>query len=292
MKQLLLTLSALLASSSLSLAQEKSPSPSPSPTPVKEVQKHENIKYYNEKDADKTRHLLDVYEPKKVKDAPILIYVHGGSWRSGNKDLYAPLGKMLAEQGIVTIVINYRLTGGKDEVKHPDHITDVARAFAWAHKNAAKYGGDVNKLFVSGHSAGGHLVALLATDETYLKAHSLKTNTIKGVIALSGVYQIVSLVPLFHPIFGKEDAVCKAASPSNHVREGLPPFLIAYADQDLPTLGTMAEQFAEKIKDKKNKVELLKLEKRDHITIISKAATSLTDPLTEAIIKFVKVGEK
>ncbi len=284
MKYLLPTLTAFVASSLFSFAQEIAPKS----TPSQEFQKHENIRYYDGKDADKVRHLLDVYEPKKVKDAPVVIYVHGGTWRSGNKDLYEPLGKLLAEQGIITVVINYRLTGGKEEVKHPDHITDVARAFAWVHKNIAKYGGDTKKLFVSGHSAGGHLVSLLATDETWLKAHSLTTSAIKGVISLSGVYQIVSLVPIFHPIFGKEENVCKAASPVNHVREGLPPFLIAYADADLPTLGTMAEQFAQKIREKKNKVELLKLEKRDHISIITKAATGITDPLTSAILKFIK----
>lgn len=280
----LLTLLALVTSTLLSFAQENPPKS----TSKQDFQKHENIKYHDGKDADKVRHLLDVYEPKQVKNAPVLIYVHGGTWRSGNKDLYEPLGKLLAEQGIITVIINYRLTGGKDEVKHPDHITDVARAFAWVHKNIAKYGGDTKKLFISGHSAGGHLVSLLATDETWLKAHSLTTSAIKGVISLSGVYQIVSLVPIFHPIFGKEENVCKAASPVTHVREGLPPFLIAYADADLPTLGTMAEQFAEKIRDKKNKVELLKLEKRDHISIITKAATGITDPLTSAILKFIR----
>ena len=70
-----------------------------------------------------------------------MMFVHGGAWKCGNKDLYAPLGETFAKQGIGTAVINYRLTDGKGTVKHPDHIQDVAKAFAWVKDNCGKYGG-------------------------------------------------------------------------------------------------------------------------------------------------------
>jgi acetyl esterase/lipase len=75
-------------------------------------------------------------------------------------------------------------------VKHPEHVRDVARAFAWAHVHIGHYGGDPGQLFLLGHSAGGHLVALLATDERYLAAEGRTTQDIMGVIAVSGVYRI------------------------------------------------------------------------------------------------------
>src|SRR5262245_18121268 len=132
-----------------------------------EVQVVSNLAYYDGKDADEVRHKLDLYMPKGKKDFPVLIFVHGGAWSMGTKDLYGPLGKVFAKNGIGTVVINYRLS---PKVQHPAHVQDVARAFAWTHKNIAKHGGNPDQIFISGHSAGGHLVALLATDESHLKA--------------------------------------------------------------------------------------------------------------------------
>ena len=153
-----------------------------------EVEVVKNVAYYEGADADATRHRLDLYLPKGQKNFPVLIFVHGGAWKSGTKDLYSPLGKLYAKNGIGTVIINYRLSPA---VQHPGHIEDVARAFAWTHKNIAKHGGDPDNIFVCGHSAGGHLVSLLSTNETYLKAQGLAISNIKGTIPLSGVFIIV-----------------------------------------------------------------------------------------------------
>src|SRR5262245_21259620 len=124
-----------------------------------------------------------------------MMFVHGGAWRSGQKEMYAALGETFAKQGVGTAVINYRLSSSGGTVKHPDHVKDVARAFAWVKENAARYGGDPEKLYISGHSAGGHLVALLATDEQYLKAEKCSAKDVRGVMALSGVYTIGAGLP-------------------------------------------------------------------------------------------------
>src|SRR5438270_10644137 len=143
-----------------------------------EVQSIKDIAYDDAKDADPVRHKLDLYLPKGHKDFPVLMFVHGGAWTSGNKNLYGPLGQRFAANGIGTAIINYRLSPA---VQHPAHAQDVAKAFAWTHKNIGKHGGRADQIFISGHSAGGHLVALLATDESYLKAHKLGISDIKGV---------------------------------------------------------------------------------------------------------------
>jgi acetyl esterase/lipase len=97
------------------------------------------------------------------------------------------VGEFLASQGVGVALPNYRLSPG---VKHPEHVKDVARAFVWLRNHISDYGGDPEQIFVAGHSAGGHLVALLATDETYLRGEGLQTTDIRGVIAVSGVYHI------------------------------------------------------------------------------------------------------
>ncbi len=160
------------------------------PKDAYEVARIRDIAYYDGKGADSYRHKLDVYVPKGKKDFPVVLLVHGGAWMVGDNrccGLYSTVGEYLASQGIGAVLPNYRLSPG---VKHPEHIKDVARAFAWTKSHVGEQGGDANKLFVLGHSAGGHLVALLATDEKFLQAHGLKTADIKGVIGVSGVYKI------------------------------------------------------------------------------------------------------
>src|SRR5438128_7600683 len=96
---------------------------------------------------------------------------------------YATIGRCLAERGLVVVLPNYRLSPG---VRHPEHIKDVAAAFAWTCRNAREYGGDTQQIFVAGHSAGGHLVSLLATDERYMNHQGQRRQDIRGVIGISG----------------------------------------------------------------------------------------------------------
>ena len=249
-----------------------------------DVEKKLDLSYNAAKDADPKRNKLDLYLPKGAKDYPVMMFVHGGRWKSGDKELYAPLGELFAKQGIGTAIINYRLTDKAGTIKHPDHIHDVAKAFAWVKENCGKYGGNKDKLFVCGHSAGGHLVALLATDESYLKAEKCTQKDIRGVIALSGVYTITPLV--LSDVFGKDAEVCKAASPTSHVKANDPPFLIAYGNKDIPFLDIMAEDFGKKLTECKCDCKVMKLE-RDHYTIIKEMATHVDDPLTKAMLEFM-----
>jgi len=250
--------------------------------PVSKVEVVKDVAYYDGKDADPVKHKLDLYLPKGQKDFPVVLFVHGGTWKSGDKKIYGPLGETFARNGVGMVITNYRLSPG---VKHPAHVEDVARAFAWTHANVGKYGGRADRLFVSGHSAGGHLVALLATDESYLKAHKLSFESVRGVVALSGVYTITPGV--FKGTFGKDAEECRKASPLSNVNGKHPPFLIAYADKDYPLLGPLAEQFGKALKKSKCEAEVLKIKDRDHISIIKNLATNQDDPATRAMFAFV-----
>jgi acetyl esterase/lipase len=153
------------------------------------VKTFRNITYHEvPHDPNRDRHQLDVFRPKGQTGQPVLFFVHGGGWMiSGKDDVfgiygYGTIAYCLAQRGLVVVSPNYRLSPG---VKHPEHIKDVARAFAWTCQNIGKYGGDRKQIFVVGHSAGGHLVSLLATDPTYLKGEGRSPKDIQGVIAIS-----------------------------------------------------------------------------------------------------------
>jgi acetyl esterase/lipase len=248
-----------------------------------EVDAVKDIAYRSDSLADPKLHRLDLYVPKGVKSYPVLFFVHGGAWRSGDKSEYEEFGKTFAGLGIGTVIINYRLS---PKVQHPAHIEDVASAFAWTHANIAKYGGRPDRIFACGHSAGGHLVALLATDDKYVKKEHLALSDIHGVIAISGVHHIMPIVPICRTAFGSDREECKNASPINHVAKSDPPFLLLYGDKDLPTLGRMAEDMDAELKKNKCDSECLKMAHRTHMTII----TSMVDDKDEtrlAVLQFV-----
>ena len=171
-------------------------------------------------------------------------------------------------------------------MQHPAHIQDVARAFAWTCANIGKYSGSPDQIFCMGHSAGGHLVSLLATDESYLKAEKRSFADIKGVISISGVYTIVPVGPLASA-FGTDAEVCKKASPLFNVKEKHPPFLILYADRDYPFLDTMAEKMGQALKDARCEVSTRKVAERNHISILAKVIEP-GDPTRQAVLDFVK----
>jgi len=150
-----------------------------------------NVRYSDGPDGQ----ALDVFAPKGAAGRPVVLFVHGGAWTFGDKSTfgyYRGVARFFARHGAVAVSINYRLS---PHVKHPEQVKDVARAFAWVRKHARDYGGDPDRIFLCGHSSGGHLVALLATDESYLKDPALGLTdadraALKGVMAVSGVYRI------------------------------------------------------------------------------------------------------
>jgi acetyl esterase/lipase len=243
-----------------------------------EVEVHKDIPYVEGKDGDE-RQKLDLYVPKGAKDFPTLFFIHGGAWRLGSRSGVDRVGRTFAKNGVAFVSTGYRLS---PKVKHPAHIQDVAKGFAWTVANIGKYGGDPKAIFVSGHSAGGHLTALLATDEDYLKAEKLSLKDIKGAIPVSGVF----VCPPMKDVFGDDEEVRKKASPQNHVREGLPPFLVIYADNDLGNLGKQAEAFASALKEKKVEAALVMGKDRSHGSVMMKMAAE-DDPATQAVLEFI-----
>lgn len=252
-----------------------------------EQQTFRNIAYYHGPDFNSTRHVLDIHVPKRQKDFPVIFFVHGGGWVQGNKDhlgVYSVLARTFNRYGIGVVCPNYRLS---PEVIHPEHVRDVARAFAWTYKNIHKYGGRNDELFVSGHSAGGHLCALLATDAGYLKAEGVPPSAIRGVMPISGLFTIPS-GHMFDVAFGKDPRVHAQASPINHVHGDMPPFLIFYGDHDLPGCDRpQAEAFCKALRGKGCQAETQEIAHRNHISILWSALND-TDPVMQDMLSFVK----
>ncbi len=275
----LLALLGLLAAT----AAEPGAAPRRPALPVKIVQ---NLAYYEARDADPVQHRLDLYLPTDRTGFPVVFYVHGGAWTIGHKNqlgIPARLGKLLAQNGIGMVSINYRLSPW---VKHPEHIRDVARAFAWTHRHIARYGGRPDEIFVSGHSAGGHLVALLATDAEYLKAEGLDLGAIRGAIPISGVFRL-DPPAYFATAFGRDPAVLRQASPITYAGPHVPPFLILYADSDLPACDRPAAQaFYRALRSAGAPVQIREIKDRNHVTILWRA-TRETDPAYRALTNFI-----
>ncbi len=247
-----------------------------------------DLDYYTGPDADAKKHKLDLYLPQGASQFPVVFFVHGGGWTRGDKqfpylDIYGKLGALLAKNGVGLVVANYRLS---PDVQHPEHIKDVARAFAWTHKHLGGYGANVEQMFVAGHSAGGHLVALLATDARRLGEHNISPKAIRGVIGISGVYEIDPSHPFYSGPFGDDAAKRHDASPIHHVKAELPPFLLLYGDKDLPTLDLLAVQFHKALKNAKVDSELMEMKKRDHFGILGHMLEQ-EDPALQAMLKFL-----
>lgn len=247
-----------------------------------EVESVLNLPYYDGPDFNPTKHKLDLFLPKGAKDFPVLFFVHGGAWTVGDRKQYGLIGKVFARNGIGTAVISYRLSPG---VKHPAHIEDVARAFAWTHRHIGEYGGRPDRIFVSGQSAGGHLAALLATDEKYLQAHGLTLKDIRGAIPISGIYSFRS--GELRPIIGSGAAAADSASPLKHASGDEPPFMILYADNDMPRCDVMSERMAAALKSKNIEVDCLEVPNRNHLTIIFQPMLGDRDTTVQVMLRFI-----
>jgi arylformamidase len=185
---------------------------------------------------------LDFWAAKdKAKPAPIVIFVHGGGWKRGDKCNATGADKVthFLEQGYAVASVNYRLVPA---AKVEDQAADVAAAFAWLRSNAARLNIDPARMVLMGHSAGAHLVALVGTDPRYARTAGFALSDIRGVIPLDGAaYDVPAQIAdggrfmqdTYAQAFGSDPARQKSLSPTLHAAgPNAPAFLILHVDRD------------------------------------------------------------
>ncbi len=177
------------------------------------------------------RQRLDVFRPvaESDKPAPILIHFHGGGWNSGSKSGYSFLGKAFAAQGLVTVLPNFGL---HPEAAYPQFLEDCASAVAYVREQAGAFGADGNRIFLSGHSAGGYNAAMLALDDRWLKNAGVPKSAIAGWLGLAAPYDFLPLdVEDSIRTFSHVDDL-PATQPINYVSKTSPPGFFANGAPD------------------------------------------------------------
>ncbi len=210
------------------------------------------------------RQVLDIYAPKDAKGLPVVFWIHGGGWQTGDKSSVQEKPKAFVERGFVFVSTNYRLL---PKVEMETIFRDVAKSLGWVHKHIAEYGGDPNRILVMGHSAGAQLAALICIDDRYLKAEGVPFTALKGCVPVDGdTYDVPAIIETaetrrrvhgqpqatfgHREKFGGSSEKHRDYSAVTHVAKGknIPPFLILYV-ADHPDNSAQAQRLAAVLKE-------------------------------------------
>ena len=223
------------------------------------------------------RQTLDVYMPAANSPQsgshgrPIVVFFYGGSWQSGSRDSYLFVGAALASRGFVAVVPDYRTW---PETTFPGFVDDAAAAVRWARDHAAEFGGDPSRIFLMGHSAGAHIVMLLATDGRYLAAQQMSKRDLSGVIGLAGPYDFLplhdaTLEEIFPP------ALRAASQPINFVEGDEPPVFLAAGERDTTVDPGNTDRFAARLRAAGDTVEVKHYPRIGHALLVGAIAGPL-----------------
>jgi arylformamidase len=247
------------------------------------------------------RQVLDVYAPAGAKNVPVVFWIHGGGWQSGDKTMVALKPKAFVDAGFIFVSINHRLLPNVDM----GSITrDVASALGWVHKNIATHGGDPNRLLVMGHSSGGQLAALMCTDDRYAKAEGYSLKAIKGCVPVDAdTFDIPAIIDVAEtrarahhlPMptyghrqkFGDDPAKHRDFSPVTHVagNKGIPPFLILHIGGNPDTVA-QARRMAAALEAAGISVKVVAAREATHASLNDDIG-SANDPVTKDLFAFV-----
>lgn len=246
---------------------------------------------YNEPKTE--RQTLDVYYPTGGSDHPMVVWIHGGGWRQGDKRAVQEKPRAFVEKGFVFASTNYRFV---PQVTVKEMTQDVAKAIRYVRDHAKDYGGDPNKIFVMGHSAGAHLAALVCTDDRYLKAEGVSLASIRGCVPVdTAAYDIASRFSQMgagkasqgQAIFGADEAIHREISPITYAGkvEKIPAFLILHV-ADRPDSTAQSHRFAKALTKAGVTATTVAGENKTHGTINSELGLADDKP-TKAMFEFL-----
>ena len=247
------------------------------------------------------RQVLDVYAPKDAKNLPVVFWIHGGGWQTGDKSDVQIKPKTFADKGYVFVSTNYRLLPAVDMTTI---VRDVAKSVRWVEDNIARYGGDPKRLLVMGHSAGAQLAALICTDDRYLKAEGVSLAVVKGCVPVDGdTFDVPAIIETaetrrrVHGLpqakfghrekFGNDAAKHKEFSAVTHVAKdkGIPPFLILHV-ADHPDTTAQAQRLGKTLNVAGLRATAFGARDTTHTRINANLGRP-DDPATKALFEFL-----
>jgi acetyl esterase/lipase len=250
---------------------------------------------------DQERQVLDIYAPKDAKNLPVVFWIHGGGWHMGDKSMVEDKPKLFLKRGLVFVSTNYRLL---PKVEMQVLFRDVAKSIGWVHKNIAAHGGDPNRIFVMGHSAGAQLAALMCCDDRYLKDEGVPFSALKGCVPVDGdTYDVPAIVeteetrrrahgeavPKFswREKFGTTPEKLKEYSAVTHVAQGkdIPPFLLLFV-ADHPYTSSQARRLAVVLESAGVRASLYGARDTNHVKLNDDLGVP-GDNATKALVEFV-----
>lgn len=232
---------------------------------------------------------LNIFQPKNKKytNNPVIVFVHGGNWNTGDKKTYNFLGRNFAKKGITTVVVGYTLS---PEVNYDGMTQQVAEAIKWTTENIKDYEGDSSKVFLTGHSAGGHLIALATMNPKY----NVPESSVKGIILNDAAgLDMFSYLKKYPPTV-KDDYIAtwtdkpdnwKDASPIYFIDQETPKFMVYLGSKTYPSITAGNKSFLKALEPFQGKIDPIILNK-SHVGMMSQYIFPWSDRYDE-ILDFI-----
>lgn len=231
---------------------------------------------------------LSVYGPNERSGAlPVIVFVHGGGWNSGDPDDYEFVARAIVPEGFIVVTTGYRL---HPHAVYPAMLEDTASAIAWTHANIARLGGNPEHMVIAGHSAGAYNAVMTALDTRWLANEGLGAETIAGVIGLAGPYD-------FYPFttasarnsFGRAEDP-EATQPVNFVRGDAPPMLLMHGEGDRTVKPRNSRALAAALETAGARIEAQYYADFDHSDLVVSLASPWRGrrPVLREIVKFAR----
>jgi len=247
---------------------------------------------YTDKKGD-IRRQLNIYHKVRAGEAQdVIIFIHGGSWSSGKKETYWWLGRNFARKGVVAVLINYSLA---PEAQYGQMGTDCALALKWVQAHIADYGGNPDRIFLMGHSAGAHLAELINSDPQYLKAAGI-ANPVKGLILDDSfgldMHEYLSTAEKdadyynFLRTFTTEPAKWTKGSPLNYINNVRNPHLLFYGSKTYPAIQMQTERINKLLTTNQVDSEMHIIKGKKHVGMISQMIFGC-NKLYDTILEFM-----
>ena len=257
--------------------------------------KHTNISYLETTDKTTSEDpKMNIFIPRKssATQLPVLIFVHGGNWNSGRKGTYDLLGRNFASKGVITVIPNYTLS---PKANYDEMTRQIVSVIKWTKKNISQYNGNANTVYITGHSAGGHLGALAVMNPKY----GIDSGSIAGIILNDAAGLDMKNYLEGNPPTEKDNYLAtwtsipekwKEASPIYFLNKNTPPFLIYVGDKTYNSIKVANSRFVSALNPFQPNVTPIRLNKR-HARMVLQYFNPWSDRFDETI-EFIKKQKK